>query len=111
MCGDQVFFYVCELPRPKKDAIAALKATAGAVSRSYVSIHTRPHPPGDTRRRIEAGGLCLPVNEEVTEKDNDVGASLSNLRNPPEGGGFRPARCFDKQDKNKKKKRVGLWKT
>jgi hypothetical protein len=60
-----------------------------------VSIHTRPHPPGDTSRRIEAGGLCLPVNGEVTEKDNDVGASLSNLRNPPEGVGFRPARCFD----------------
>ena len=60
-----------------------------------VSIHTRPHPPGDTRRQIEAGGLCLPVNVEVTEKDNDVGASLSNLRNPPEEGGFRPARCFD----------------
>jgi hypothetical protein len=38
------------------------------------------------------------VNEEVTEKDNDVGASLSNLRNPPEGGGFRPARCFDEKN-------------
>ncbi|CAK0766648.1 hypothetical protein CCP3SC5AM1_480014 [Gammaproteobacteria bacterium] len=28
---------------------------------------------------------CLPVNEEVTKKDNDAYASLSNLTNPHEG--------------------------
>jgi hypothetical protein len=50
-----------------------------------VSIHTRPHPPRDTRRRIEVGGLFLPVNEEVTKEDNDALASLSNLSNPLKG--------------------------
>lgn len=47
-----------------------------------VSIHTQPHPSSDTRRRIEVGGLFTPVNEEVTERDNDASASL-------------PARKFD----------------
>ncbi|MDO9424072.1 MAG: hypothetical protein Q7T40_07775 [Methylobacter sp.] len=37
------------------------------------------------------------MNEEVAEKDNDAGASLSNVNNLPEGRGFRPARKFDEK--------------
>jgi len=33
----------------------------------------------DSRRRIEVGGLFLPVNEAVTVKDNDTRVSLSLL--------------------------------
>ncbi|MDI1293814.1 MAG: hypothetical protein PSV18_13865 [Methylobacter sp.] len=35
------------------------------------------------------------MNEEVTKKNNDASASLSNSNNPLEGGGFRPAKKFD----------------
>ncbi|CAK0745538.1 hypothetical protein CCP3SC5AM1_120011 [Gammaproteobacteria bacterium] len=38
---------------------------------------------------------CLPVNEEITKKDNDAYASLSNLTNSPDGGGLKPERKFD----------------
>ncbi|CAK0761320.1 hypothetical protein CCP3SC5AM1_20002 [Gammaproteobacteria bacterium] len=43
---------------------------------------------------------CLPVNEGVTKKDNDAYASLSNLTNPPDGCGLKPARKFDDQSSN-----------
>jgi hypothetical protein len=58
-----------------------------------VSIHTRPHPSGETHQRIEVDGLFLPVNEEFTVKDNDTAVSLS--KNPSKGGGFKPARKSD----------------
>lgn len=61
----------------------------------YVSIHTRPHPSSDARRRIEVGGLCFPVNRGVAKKDDEADALLSNPNTPPEGEGFRPARKFD----------------
>lgn len=48
----------------------------------YVSIHTRPHPSSDTRRRIEVGGLCFPVNGEVAKKDDEADALLSNPSTP-----------------------------
>jgi len=37
----------------------------------------------------------FPWNEAVVKKHSDAGVSLSNLNNPPEGGGFRPARKCD----------------
>ncbi len=39
----------------------------------------------DSRRRIEVGGLFLPVNEAVTVKDNDTRVSLSLLNIPLKG--------------------------
>jgi hypothetical protein len=60
-----------------------------------VSIHTQPHPLGETHRRIEVDGLFLPVNEEVIVKDNDTGISLSKLKSPPEGESFKPVRKSD----------------
>ena len=37
----------------------------------------------------------LSVNLNVSAKDNDTGVSLSNFKNSPEGGGFRPVRYPD----------------
>ncbi|CAK0767311.1 hypothetical protein CCP3SC5AM1_40042 [Gammaproteobacteria bacterium] len=60
-----------------------------------VSINIRPHLPNDKAIDRLRSVDCLPVNEEVTKKDNDAYASLSNLTNPPDGGGLKPARKFD----------------
>jgi len=47
-------------------------------------------PPTDSSRRIGPS-----VNEGVIKKDSPARAALSNIDNPPEGRGFRPARYFD----------------
>ncbi len=38
----------------------------------HVSIHTQPHPLSDNRRRIEVGGLFLPVKTEVSDQRRNL---------------------------------------
>jgi sigma-54 specific flagellar transcriptional regulator A len=89
-------FQQYKVPDESRDAINRVSTETVNI----VSIRTQPHPMGEIPPTDSSRRIGPSVNEGVTKKDSPARAALSNIDNPPEGRGFRPARYFDDNVEN-----------